>query len=201
MPMPWQLRISKRRRSRHSERRPTIELMPAININELRHVIPRYYGQVREPDVSLKYPQIARLRLQCNCIEILDYHGRIQCFRIRWARTYFGQPRPILLCTCGRGAIRLFAKYGTYACRRCHRALYASQKNNQFGRKRLAAAKLRLQLGSLPDINEPLPLKPKWTRRRTYQRIHNEIQVLEAKAKPRRFRKPIATQLFAYHIG
>jgi hypothetical protein len=34
-----------------------------------------------------------------------------------------------------------------------------------------------------------------------YQRIRDEIQALEAKAKTQRFRKLIATQLFAYHIG
>ena len=72
--------------------------------------------------------------------------------------------------------------------------MYASQKNNQIGRKRLKASKLRLlQLGSTPDINEPLRPKPKWTRRRTYQRIRNEIQILEAKAKTRRFNNPPAT--------
>jgi hypothetical protein len=47
-------------------------------------------------------------------------------------------------------------------------------------------------------INEP---KPKWTRRKTYQRIRNQIQSLEAKAKTRRFRKPIPTQLLAYHVA
>jgi hypothetical protein len=53
----------------------------------------------------------------------------------------------------------------------------------EIGRKRFKASKLRLlQLGSTPDINEPLPRKPKWTRRRTYQRIRNEIQTLDAKA-------------------
>jgi hypothetical protein len=41
-------------------------------------------------------------------------------------------------------------RYGTYACRYCHRALYASQKYNQVGRKRLQASKLRLQLGGFP---------------------------------------------------
>jgi hypothetical protein len=82
--------------------------------------------------------------------------------------------------------------YGNYACRFCHRAAYASQKNNQIGRKRLAASKLRLlQLGGWPDINEPMPSKPKWTRRKAYQHVRNEIQALEAKAKTRRFRKPI----------
>jgi hypothetical protein len=201
MPTPWQLRNANRRRPRHSEPRPTIELMPAINVNELRHAIPRYYGGVREPDVSLKYPQIARLRLQCNYIEILDYHGRIQSFRIRWARTYFGQPRPILLCACGRGAIRLFAKYGTYACRRCHRALYLSQKNNQIGRIRLAAAKLRLTLGGLPSTDEPIPLKAKWKHRKRYQRLRNQVQALESAIKPNRLRKPIDIRIFAYHVA
>jgi hypothetical protein len=177
--------------------------MWAININDLRRVIPRYADEICEPDTfGLKYPGI-RLRLSTFTLEIVDCFDRVQCFRIRWARTGFGHHRPILLCnSCGRGAIRLFFRYGTYACRHCHRALYASQKNNQLGRKRLAAAKLRLvELGGLPDINEPFPPKPKWTRRRTYQRIRNEIQALEADAKTRRFRKPMATQLFAYHVG
>jgi hypothetical protein len=103
--------------------------------------------------------------------------------------------------SCGCGAIRLFFRYGAYACRHCHRALYASQKNNSKGRKRLRACKLRLELGSLPDIREPLPPKPKWTRRRTYQRIRNEIQALEAKAKQTRFRKQIDIRTFAYHVS
>lgn len=104
--------------------------------------------------------------------------------------------------SCSGGAIRLFGHYGNYACRFCHRAVYASQKNDQIGRKRLAASKLRLlQLGGLPDINEPMPPKPKWQRRKTYQRITNEIQALEAKAKTQRYRKPLSTQLFAYHVS
>jgi predicted nucleic acid-binding Zn ribbon protein len=45
-----------------------------------------------------------------------------------------------------------------------------------------------------------MPPKPKWTRRRTYQRIRNKIQALEAKTKTR-FKKPLSSQLFAYYIG
>jgi hypothetical protein len=169
----------------------------------LRPAIPRYHGQVNEPDVSFKYPDLAYLRLSTSCLEIMGRNGYVQRFRIVWIRTGLGRHRAILVCSsCGGGAIRLFGRYGNYACRYCHKAVYASQKNNQIGRKRLAASKLRLlQLGGWPDIREPLPPKPKWTRHRTYQRIRNEIQALEATANSRRFRKPIPTQLFAYHVG
>jgi hypothetical protein len=51
-------------------------------------------------------------------MEITDYSGRTQRFRIAWIRTGFGRHRAVLVCnSCGRGAIRLFARYGTYACR------------------------------------------------------------------------------------
>jgi hypothetical protein len=116
MPMPWQLRNAKRRRPRHSEPRPTIELMPSININELRHVIPRYPGQVNEPDVSFKYPNLAYLRLSASCLEIMGRNGYVQRFRIVWIRTGLGKHRAILVCSsCGGGAIRLFGHYGNYA--------------------------------------------------------------------------------------
>jgi hypothetical protein len=46
-----------------------------------------------------------------------------------------------------------------------------------------------------------MPSKPKWTRRRIYQRIRNEIQALEAKAKQTRFRKEIDIRTFAYHVS
>jgi hypothetical protein len=202
MSMPRQLRNSDRRRSRYSEPRPTVEFMHSININELRNAIPRYSNTINEPDVSLKYPDIARLRLSASTLEITDHSGRVQRSRIVWIRTGFGRHRAIFVCASyGYGAIRLFAHYSTYACRYCHRALYASQKYNQVGRKRLQASKLRLQLGGFPDIREPLASKPKWTRRRTYRRICNEIQALEVKANSRRFKKPLSSQFFAYHSG
>jgi hypothetical protein len=46
-----------------------------------------------------------------------------------------------------------------------------------------------------------MPAKPKWTRRRTYRRICDEIEALQAKAKAQPFKKPLSTQLFAYHVG
>jgi hypothetical protein len=199
--MPPQLARANRRHSRHSEPRPTIELMPAICISDLRDAIPRTYGTNVFAN-PFRYPQIRHLRLSNRSIEIIDHHDRSQAFGIAWIRTGFGAHRAIFVCnSCRRGAIRLFDRHGTYACCHCHRALYASQKYNQTGRKRLQASKLRLQLGGFPDIREQLPAKPKWRRRKTYLRIRNKIQALEATAKTQEFKKPLNSQLFAYHVG
>jgi hypothetical protein len=201
MAMPPQLARANRRHSRHSEPRPTVELMPAICITDLRDAIPRNYGTNIFSN-PFRYPQIRHMRVSNRSIEIIDHHDRSQVFGITWIRTGFGAHRAIFVCnSCRCGAIRLFARYGTYACRYCHRALYASQKYNQIGRKRLQASKLRLQLGGFPDMSEPVPSKPKWTRRRTYQRMRNHIQALEAEARTRRFKKPLSTQIFAYNVG
>src|SRR5262249_4567322 len=130
MPMPPQLARAHRRHDRVSEPRPTVELMPAININDLRHVIPRYANDVCEPDVSWKYPDIARLPLFASHIEIAGRNGHVQYFRIEWIRTGLGAPRAILVCSCGYGAIRLFGRYGAYACKACHRAVHMCQRQS-----------------------------------------------------------------------
>src|SRR5262245_64256931 len=108
MPMPTQLArgLRVRRQSRRRESSPTIELMPSISIHDLRHAIPRYHGQVNEPDVSLKYPDLAYLRLSASMLEIMGRNGHIQRFRIEWIPTHFGKHRAILACgNCAGGAI------------------------------------------------------------------------------------------------
>jgi hypothetical protein len=198
MAMPVQLAKANRRRK--SEQRPTVELMPAICIHDLRQAVPRNYGTNIYSN-PFRYPQVRHMRLSYCSIEITDHHDRKQVFGIAWIRTGFGANRAIFVCnSCRCGALRLFAHYGTYACRHCHRLPYASQQRDRNGRKRLTASKLRLKLGGCPDINEPMPAKPKWTRHRTYQRIRNEIQALEATAKTTRFEKPLNSQLFPYHF-
>jgi len=195
--MPWQLAQSDRRRK--AEPRAIVELTPHINVNDIRHIIPRDYNTYTYAN-SFKYPFTQKLALNRNFIEVFLHTGYTQRVGIHWARTGFGKARAILICPdCHCGARRLFLRYGQLACRFCHRLSYASRANNQIARKRLAASKLRLMLGGLPNISERLPTKPKWQRQRTYRRITNEIQVLEAKAKTQHYRKPISSQLFAYH--
>jgi hypothetical protein len=78
--MPPQLaRGAKRRRSRHSEPPPTVELLPAININDLRHGIPLDYS-TNVYSNSFRYPQVRHIRLSCRRIEIVDHFDRVQVF-------------------------------------------------------------------------------------------------------------------------
>lgn len=203
MSMPPQLARAKRAKRGRSTR-PTVELLRNINISELRHLVPRYPNEIVEPDIGfgLKYPLIERLRLSCSAIEITcRISQRVQLFKLKWCKTYFGKSRVVIECSCGRGAQRLFHKHGNWACRHCHRAVFASQKDDSEGRKRLKASYLRLQLNGLPNIYEPLPLKPKWLRWPTYRQQRQKIIELEAKAKARHFSKPLAIQIFAHRLG
>jgi len=198
MPMPLQLRYA--RRPRRAEPRPTVELMPSISVHDIRNAIPRNYNRLNEVEGGCKYPSLRSLRFSFNHMEIEDYSGRIQSFTIKWARTYFGPHRPIFLCSCGRGAIRLYAKYGSYKCRRCHNAVYTSQRQSAKGRKRFKACKLRLnKLGGLPSIDEPIASKAKWKHRKRYERLRNQVRALEAVAKTKRS-QDIATKVFTYHL-
>jgi hypothetical protein len=176
--------------------------MPSISIHELRHAVPRYHGQVNEPDVSLKYPDLAYLRLTASMLEIMGRRtGHVQRFRIVWVRTGFGRHRAILVCSCGYGATRLFARYGTYACKARHRAVHMCQRQSSRGRKRLRVCKLRLDLGGWPDVNEALAPRAKGKHRRAYQRLRGQVQVLEMAIGSKRFRRPLDTRIFAYHVG
>jgi hypothetical protein len=202
MGMPPQLARAKRRRPRHSQSRPIVELLPHININDLCRLdaFPSQYDcnarhHLQQP---FKYPFVKTLVISLQNIEFNHYSGYNQRIALHWVRTGFGLPRPLFVCQCGYSVRRLFFRYGHLACRQCHKAIYASQQRDSNGRKRLAASKLRLtQLGSLPDINEPFPPKPKWKHHRTFYKARKQLDILEAPIKAHRFKKSLSTQLFA----
>jgi hypothetical protein len=155
-------------------------------------------------EMPFRYPFAKSLVISLQDIEVNHVSDYTQVIPLRWIRTGLRglwKPRPLFVCMCGRAVCRVYFRHQHLACRRCWNAVYASQKYDQNGRKRLKASKLRLDLGGLPDINEPFPPKPKWTRRRTYQRIRNEIQALEAKAKQTRFRKDIDIRTYGPPVG
>ena len=200
--MPPQLARAKR--PKRSEPRAIIERTPHINISDLirQRVFPDNYYDEHILEMPFKYPWAKSLVISRRNIVFahrIEYNQRVG---IHWAKTGFGKPRPLFICSqCCRGAQRLFFKYGSLACQECHKLSYASRQRDYNGRKRLQAAKLRLQLGSLSTLNEPLPAKPKWQRWPIYIRITNNIQALETQAKAQQFKKPIDTKLLACHIA
>jgi hypothetical protein len=195
MGMPKQLLSAKR--PKRSAPRPLAECLPRINVNDLK--IPKGIYAVTAPWISLRYPFISGAKLSARVVEFA-YGGRIQSVRLKWIKTGYGLPRFAFICQCGRPVISLYFHRGNLSCRRCCNAIYTSQKYDQTGRKRLAACKLRLELGGFPSINEALPKKAKWKHRKRYQRLRNRVERLEAEIRSYRFQKAIDTRVFAYGV-
>src|SRR5262245_56613251 len=193
MAMPPQLARAKRRHDRNSERRALVELTPCVDIHDLCRwkVFPDDYYSQHKLEMTFRYPWAKSLAISRRNIEFNHVSGYNQVVGIHWCRTGMGKQRPIFICgQCCGGARRLFLKHGSLKCRFCHGLRYASEKRDNITRKRLTASKLRLKLGGWPNITEPLPPKPKLTRRKTYQRITKQIQALEAQASKRPDTKP-----------
>jgi len=203
MPMPPQLAASNRRHDRHSEPRALVELTPHVDIHDLCHwkAFPDNSHEYWTLELTFKYPFLKSTAISRQNVVFSHVSGYNQPVALHWVPTYFGKPRPIFVCPqCHCGARRLFLRYGSLKCRFCHGLRYASEQRDNITRKRLSAAKLRLSIGGWPNITEPLPPKPRWTRKRTHKRITKQIQVLETQASARPDTKPINIKLFAFHV-
>jgi hypothetical protein len=122
-----------------------------------------------------------------------------QQFRVRWIKTHFGRPRPLLICTCGRSTYYLYENHGRYACRHCHKAEYLCQHLSKARNKLWQAARLRIELNGSPD-RYAIPPRPRGKHRKTYLRLYDRISQLEAKARKARKRE-FDTRYFAYHLS
>jgi hypothetical protein len=129
--MPKQLREGLRRHPKGSRPpRPIAEQLPSINVNDLP--VPRDYKNYTLPNVSLRYPQLASVRLSFHVVEFQhpSLHrgqaGPIQTFRLKHIKTGFGV-RHASICACQRPVITLYYLHRRLACRRCHDATYASR--------------------------------------------------------------------------
>jgi len=199
--MPPQLLRAKR--PKRSEPRLIVELLPNISIGDLCRwkVFPDNWYSQHKLEMLFRYPWARNLIISRKNIEINHVSGYTQRIGIHWVRTGFGKPRPFFVCDqCHGGAYKLYFRHGRVACKWCLNASYASRQLDSSTRKRLQAAKLRLQLGGCPDINEPLPPKRAGKHRKHHQHIINQVKALETPIKTYRFRKQLNTKLFAYHI-
>jgi hypothetical protein len=182
---------------RHSSNRPIIEKLSHIGISDIAKVIPRNPNEIYCLDsFGLRYGG-AKVRVCNYVLEITNTTGYKQVFRIKWIKTYFGRHRPLLVCNdCKRNYQILYEYYGRWACRRCLKATYLSERVSHHQQRRWKAARLRLKNGGTPT--ESLR-RPRYKHRNTYQRIQDQIHYLEMKARKAR-NKQFDVKLLAYHL-
>ncbi len=100
---------------------------------------------------------------------------------IRWTACRFGGERPWFVCesgaSCDRNVAKLYLGARRFACRHCYRLGYAVQRCGPLDRAHNHLARLHGKLGSGYDGPFDLPpIKPKWMRQRTYDRILLQIE-------------------------
>jgi hypothetical protein len=177
---------------RRSSNRPIVERLPHIAIKDIAKVNPR-----NNPNAVYCLDSFG-LRYGGSKVSVSAYNLKIdhQQFRIKWIRAGFGRPRPLIVCSCGRALQLLYEYYGRWACRRCLKATYLSERISHSRQRLWKAAKLRLKNGGTPT--ESLK-RPRYKHRKTYQRVQDQIHYLEMKARKAR-NKQFDVRLFAYHL-
>jgi len=105
---------------------------------------------------------------------IADLGRRIQ---LTTTPCHFGGDRYWFVCPKCRGRCGVLYPY---FCRKCSNGRYKSELMSPQDRKVHKAIKIRASLGQKSGgILVPFPTKPKWMRRRTYERLKQEATTLE----------------------
>jgi hypothetical protein len=91
-------------------------------------------------------------------------------------RWWFSCPR------CGRRCAKLYLPSGAtrFRCRRCHRLVYQCQRETRSDRMLRRAEKLRRHIGCAPGESPRMAQKPKYMRNRTYWRLREQANALDA---------------------
>lgn len=100
--------------------------------------------------------------------------------RLNWTACHFGGQRPWFVCPargCGR---RVAILYGgdIFACRRCYRLAYPSQREADYDRVARRAETIRRRLGWEPGILNGEGGKPRGMHWRTFERLADEHNAL-----------------------
>jgi hypothetical protein len=138
--------------ARGSRSRPLVEQLQFLSANDLARykMFPAPHELDRRivyPNVSLRFPLLARLVVSLSQIEATLRGGCTETIGMYWARCTFGKPRPIFICPrCGRHAIKVYLHNERLACRHCHRAVRLSQKVHSRLRPVLRAHKIERYL-------------------------------------------------------
>jgi hypothetical protein len=112
-----------------------------------------------------------------------------QLVPIIWTTCHLGGDRAWFRCNvssngrfCGRRVALLYAAGELFACRRCYRLAYASQRECLRLRGLGRAQKIRMQLGGSGNMFEDFPRKPKWMHWQTYARLRHTHDIAAARS-------------------
>src|SRR5262249_31088450 len=117
MAMPRQLAnglwLKRQSRRKHSEPRPLAELLPQINICDLRRwrVFPNDWHKAHLSEMPFRYNFVKSLIITLENTEFNHYSGYNQIVPLRWCVTGFGgrnRQRPLFICNCGRSVTKLY---------------------------------------------------------------------------------------------
>jgi hypothetical protein len=156
MPRQLQRGLLEKRYSRRTEQRFIAEQLPSISVNDLPIPSPYDYKTYTLPNISLRYPQLASVKIFFTSSNSIIRHrgettGPIQTFRLKHIKTGFGV-RHAFICTCQRPVIKLYYLHRKLACRRCCNAIYASQTLNQHSSPVLQASRIQSFLDNKPRL-------------------------------------------------
>jgi hypothetical protein len=111
------------------------------------------------------------------------WHTQRQTIGLMFDTPHFGGVRTFWECLLCKGRARklyLPPDGERFACKRCLRLAYRSQRLRPWPRALRRAAKIRRYLGCDGSAADPLPPRPAAMRRKTYQALCAEAQALEA---------------------
>src|SRR5262245_5800748 len=188
MSMPPQLARAHRPQKGKSLR-PIADQLPSISVNELGIPSPHDYQTYILPNVSLRYPQLASIRLSINFVEFRHpslhrgQEGPTQTFLLKHIRTGIGKHngcgiRHAFICICGRPVITLYYLHRNLACRRCYNARYASQTLNKHTRPILQISRIASFLDNKPRIFRR-------TRDRLQKRLGEKLMMAQGRLRTR----------------
>lgn len=111
--------------------------------------------------------------------EEIDYRVRLQTTRPHYGGVRWWFTCPALGCGRRCGVLYLPPGGNVYACRKCYRLAYASQRETLPDRRLRKANKIRGRLEGKAGMANRFPWKPKGMHWRTYWRLREEAEVAE----------------------
>lgn len=174
--------------------RDTCESYTRIELPYLRRrgmLQPGYYGSLSwnrggEPSGSIRF------RMHENSMELIykfrahgaeDWQDVNETVPFTYSRQHLGGQRRWFVClSCRRKCAVLYG--GThYRCRNCWNLAYKSQHEAPYQRALSKAQTFRQRLGGSPCTDDPFPEKPKGMHWRTYDRLAERGEALDAQAE------------------